>query len=68
MTVHSATTVPEEAARDFDALFQTYYTRLARLLYRVTGDTARAEEVAAEAFWRLHRKPPSDQSNLEGWL
>ena len=68
MTVPSATTVPEEAARDFDSLFQNYYTRLARLLYRVTGDTARAEEVAAEAFWRLHRKPPSDQSNPEGWL
>jgi len=68
MTVPSATTVPEEATRDFDTLFQNYYTRLARLLYRVTGDTARAEEVAAEAFWRLHRKPPLDQSNPEGWL
>lgn len=28
----------------------------------------RAEEVAAEAFWRLHRKPPPKNVNLEGWL
>jgi RNA polymerase sigma-70 factor (ECF subfamily) len=60
--------VPDEATRSFDALFDAYYKRLARLLYRVTGDIARAEEVAAEAFWRLHRKPPPATANLEGWL
>lgn len=61
-------TVPEESARDFDALFESFYARLARLLYRVTGDTGRAEEIASEAFYRLHQKPPSSQDNLEGWL
>ena len=40
---------------DFDALFAASYRRLARLLYRLTGDTGRAEEAAAEAFWRLHQ-------------
>src|ERR1700731_1159830 len=60
--------VPEEATRDFDSLFNAYYRRLARLLYRITGDTGRAEEVAAEAFWRLYRKPPPSRTNLEGWL
>jgi RNA polymerase sigma-70 factor (ECF subfamily) len=64
----AAAIVSDEANSEFDALFQTYYSRLARLLYRVTGDTARAEDVAAEAFWRLHHKPPADRSNLEGWL
>jgi RNA polymerase sigma-70 factor (ECF subfamily) len=54
--------------RDFDALFRSGYRRLARLLYRVTGDYARAEEVASEAFWRLHLKPPPLDTNLEGWL
>jgi RNA polymerase sigma factor (sigma-70 family) len=34
----------------------------------VTGDTGRVEEVAAEAFWRLYRKPPPVKTNLEGWL
>jgi RNA polymerase sigma-70 factor (ECF subfamily) len=60
--------VPEEATRDFDSLFNAYYKRLARLLYRVTGDTGRAEEVAAEAFWRLYRKPLPANTNWEGWL
>lgn len=38
----------------FQALFKTGYRRLARLLYRISGDFARAEEVASEAFWRLY--------------
>jgi RNA polymerase sigma-70 factor, ECF subfamily len=61
-------TVREEASRDFNTLFNTFYVRLARLLYRVTGDFGRAEEMASEAFWRLHCKPPSTSTNLEGWL
>jgi RNA polymerase sigma-70 factor, ECF subfamily len=44
------------------------YGRLARLLFRITRDFARAEEMAAEAFWRLHRSPPARDTNLEGWL
>jgi RNA polymerase sigma-70 factor (ECF subfamily) len=59
---------PKETDRDFDELFAGFYRRLARLLYRVTGDTARAEEVASEAFWRLYAKPPAARTNLEGWL
>jgi len=61
------TSMPNVAC-DLDALFAAYYRRLTRLLYRVTGDTARAEEFAAEAFWRLYDKPPRDGANIEGWL
>jgi len=60
--------IPEAGAFEFDALFARFYARLARLLYRVTGDVGRAEEVASEAFWRLYRKPPPTSFNLEGWL
>jgi RNA polymerase sigma-70 factor, ECF subfamily len=60
--------VPEETSRDFETLFDAGYRRLARLLYRVTGDTGPAEEIAAEAFLRLHRKPPPARINIEGWL
>jgi RNA polymerase sigma-70 factor (ECF subfamily) len=60
--------VSPQCERDFDALFRGGYRRLARLLYRITGDYARAEEVASEAFWRLHLKPPPSDTNLEGWL
>jgi RNA polymerase sigma-70 factor, ECF subfamily len=57
-----------EATRDFNTLFDSFYVRLARLLYRITGDFGRAEEMASEAFWRLHRKPPAVTTNIEGWL
>ena len=57
-----------QAPLDFDALFAAFYRRLARLLFRVTGDAHRAEEIAAEAFWRLHCRPPETHDNIEGWL
>jgi RNA polymerase sigma-70 factor (ECF subfamily) len=58
------------AARDdsFDALFAAHYHHLARLIYRVIGDAGHAEELASEAFWKLHRNPPAENSNLAGWL
>lgn len=58
----------EAEDRDFDALFTAQYHRLARAIYRVIGDTSLAEELASEAFWRLHRNPPAFDRNLAGWL
>src|SRR5579863_1532291 len=58
---------PDEAAV-FEELFRLSYRRLARLLFRITRDFARAEEMASEAFWRLYRSPPAHDTNLEGWL
>jgi RNA polymerase sigma-70 factor, ECF subfamily len=52
----------------FDALFAANYKQLTRVIFRVLGDTAASEEVAAEAFWKLHRNPPPSDSNLAGWL
>jgi RNA polymerase sigma-70 factor (ECF subfamily) len=60
-------TVPETSC-DFDALFDNGYRRLARLLYRITGDASSAEEIASETFLRFHRKPPPAAINIEGWL
>ena len=56
------------SADNFDALFTAHYASLSRVLYRVLGDTGAAEELAAEAFWRLYRSPPRSRENLEGWL
>jgi RNA polymerase sigma-70 factor (ECF subfamily) len=53
---------------DFDSFFIAHYARLARLLYRVVGDIPTAEELASEAFWRLHTRPPKSEQNLFGWL
>jgi RNA polymerase sigma factor (sigma-70 family) len=53
---------------DFDGLFAAHYAALARVIYRVVGDVGLAEELAAEAFWKLHRNPPRSDDNLAGWL
>ena len=42
---------------DFDAVFLSYYPRLARIIARVTGDPARAEELAVDALWKLWQSP-----------
>ena len=51
-----------------EALFAAHYAALARVIYRVVGDSGTAEELAAEAFWKLHRNPPRSDDNLAGWL
>ncbi len=58
----------EQAPSGFDALFRAHYRRLARILYRVVGQTDLAEELAAEAFWKLHQRSPAQLANAEGWL
>ena len=58
----------DEVAQDLDALFVAHYAVLTRIVYRIIGDTGWAEEVAAEAFWRLHSKPPAECQNIPGWL
>ena len=57
-----------ESAGNFDRLFIVNYAALTRIVYRVVGDIGLAEELAAEAFWKLHRKPPASDHNLVGWL
>jgi RNA polymerase sigma-70 factor (ECF subfamily) len=59
---------PPDGGTGFEELFRLSYRRLARLLFRITRDFARAEEMASEAFWRLYCKPPARNTNLEGWL
>ena len=58
----------KSSAQGFDRVFAANYAALARIVYRVVGDAGWAEEVAAEAFWKLHCNPPSSDHNIEGWL
>jgi RNA polymerase sigma factor (sigma-70 family) len=60
--------IPGTGRVNIDELFTAHYAGLARVIYRVVGDTATAEELAAEAFWKLHRNPPASDANLAGWL
>jgi RNA polymerase sigma-70 factor (ECF subfamily) len=53
---------------DFDAVFLAYYPRLARVIARVTGDPARAEELAVESLWKLWQSPAAHGEAAGAWL
>jgi RNA polymerase sigma-70 factor (ECF subfamily) len=54
----------------FETLFREHWARVYRLLYRLVGDPAEAEDLALETFLRLHQRyPPREREfNLGGWL
>jgi RNA polymerase sigma-70 factor (ECF subfamily) len=52
-----------ETAFDFESFFAANYDRIARVAARVVRDPARAEEIAAEAFYKLWRQPSSLQNS-----
>ena len=55
---------------DFAALFQEHYHRVLGVARRISGSNAAAEEICAEAFWRLYRGGPQIASAgpVYGWL
>jgi RNA polymerase sigma-70 factor (ECF subfamily) len=58
----------EDEPFDFDAVFRAHYPRLARIVARIIGDPARAEELAVEALWKLWRSPEAHGEGAGGWL
>src|SRR5512138_2568794 len=58
------------AGRAFEDLFLEHWSRIYRLLVRLVGDPAEAEDLALETFLRLYRQPPQQGEgwNLRGWL
>ena len=54
---------------DFETFFHVHYERIARAVARVVRDPARAEEITAEAFWKLSRNLKVVKgSQSVGWL
>ena len=54
---------------DFESFFHVHYERIARAVVQVVRDRARAEEIAAEALWKLWRNPTvCPGSQAVGWL
>lgn len=53
---------------DFDSVFELHYPRIARLIARLVRDTARAEELAVEVFWKFWRTPRAHGARAGGWL
>lgn len=60
----------DRVSRDFEALFDLHWAAVYRLLCRLVGDPAEAEDLALEAFLRLHQRYPAPQEgfNTGGWL
>jgi len=58
----------ESRLRDFEATFTEHWARVYRLLRRLVGDPAEAEDLALETFLRLYRRTPADDFNTGGWL
>jgi RNA polymerase sigma-70 factor (ECF subfamily) len=54
----------------FEDLFAEHYPRLVRTLFRLVGNQAQAEELAADAFYKLCQQRPRQVpgENLAGWL
>jgi RNA polymerase sigma-70 factor (ECF subfamily) len=59
----------------FEGLFLEHYPRLVKTLLRLVGNPAQAEELAADAFYRLHRhrdrphwNEQGPDENPAGWL
>jgi RNA polymerase sigma-70 factor (ECF subfamily) len=58
----------------FEELFLEHYPRLVRTLLRLVGNPGQAEELAADAFYRLHQHrsqrgaPENPDENPAGWL
>jgi RNA polymerase sigma factor (sigma-70 family) len=59
-----------EADAALEDVFRAQYPRLISVLVRVTSDRAKAEELAAEVFCKLAKRPALFRpgNNLEGWL
>jgi RNA polymerase sigma-70 factor, ECF subfamily len=58
----------EAGAFDFEQVFRAEYSSIARVISRVVRDPARAQELAAEVFWKLSQTPSAQGPNTSGWL
>jgi RNA polymerase sigma factor (sigma-70 family) len=65
-----ATDFDKDSPQSFEELFIATYPRLVSILRRMLGDCGRAEELANEAFLKLHTAvlPSAAKRNLPGWI
>ncbi len=70
-TVEASTTDEQtvDERTGFESVFHRHYESVARAIARIVRDTARAEEIAAETFWKFWRNPKVSESGYAaGWL
>lgn len=58
------------ARSEFEAVFLQHYRPMLRLLIRLVGSRAQAEDLANEVFWKLSRQSEDwmQTNNVGGWL
>jgi RNA polymerase sigma-70 factor (ECF subfamily) len=59
-----------QSEREFEETFHAHYAEVYRLLYRITGSQEQSEDLAQEAFLRLHRQrfEAGREHNVRAWL
>ena len=66
---HSLTeVVAPTGSPDAGQLFHLYYARIARVIARIVNDPGRAEELAADVFWKFMRDARAHNGNPAAWL
>lgn len=53
---------------DMGQLFHLHYPKIARVIARIVNDPGRAEELAADVFWKFMHTPKAHHNNPAGWL
>src|SRR6266550_3837406 len=66
----SAAEAGGRGAMSVESLFREHYARIVRMLARLTGDRAHAEEIAADVFHKLSQRPEmlAGQDDLTAWI
>jgi RNA polymerase sigma factor (sigma-70 family) len=65
------TSQAESGSQEFESIFREYWVFVYRILHRLVGDPAEAEDLALETFLRLHQRSrikEEDGFQLGGWL
>jgi RNA polymerase sigma-70 factor (ECF subfamily) len=57
-----------DAGPDLEAVFRLHYSRITKLIVRITRDPGRAEELAVEVFLRWKANRTYDDRAVTGWL
>lgn len=62
--------IKEDSDIWFESIFRDHWQRVYAVLYQLLGDPDEAQDLALEAFWRLHQRLPQSRhmQNLDGWL
>jgi RNA polymerase sigma-70 factor (ECF subfamily) len=68
--VDFALSLPEPDTVSVEGLFRLHYGRITGMLARLTGDRGQAEEIAADVFHKLSRRPDliQDRADVTPWL